>query len=90
MSINARDLRILSNFLPSLKEKTVLQLGSDKECTKIFSEHQVKSVCVVDSNEESLKENKEFNSGCSNISYSKKMFKEVDSDGYAIIQLFLP
>ncbi len=78
---NARDLRLLSNFLPTLKDKTVLQLGSDKECTKFFSEHHVKSVCVVDSNEDSLKDNKEFNSQSSNINYSLKMFKEIECDG---------
>lgn len=80
-TVNARDLRLLSNFLPSLKDKTVLQLGSDKECTNFFSKQQVKSVCVVDSNEDSMKENKEFNSKCSNINYSLKMFKEIQSDG---------
>lgn len=77
---NSSDLKSLLGFLPELKDKTVLQLGSDKACTKLLADRCVKSLVVVDSNQESLTKNQTANANCSNVVYLKKSLKEVDTN----------
>lgn len=75
---NAKELILLSDFLPDLKDKSVLQIGSDQDCTKVFAD-KAKSLVVVDSNKENLKKNQEFNSSFKNIVFSEKSLKDAET-----------
>ncbi len=72
------DLHLLLGFLPDLKGKAGLQLGSKETFTKILSDLQLKSLVVLDTNEDNLAKNQLANSTCLNIVYSTKNY-EVDS-----------
>lgn len=76
---NARNLSILTNFLPDLKDKSVLQLGCADEITKTFLDKSVKSVTVIDANEDALKSSQEGLSSFSNVSFVVKRLGEVES-----------
>ena len=76
---NSSDLQSLLNFLPELKDKVALQLGSDEGCTKLLSDRQLKSLVVVDANKDNLTKNQTANATCSNIVYSNKNLNEVDT-----------
>ena len=43
---NARDLQLLLDFLPSLSNKKVLQIGSDEDYTRVFAEKQAELFSV--------------------------------------------
>ena len=60
---NLNDLKILLSFVPSFKDKSVLQLGSDPFYTELFSQEDVspKLLTVVDSDQVLLQKNKDAN-----------------------------
>jgi len=76
---NSSDLQTLLNFLPELKDKSALQLGSDEGCTKLLADRQLKSLVVVDANQDSLTKNQAANATCANVVYSNKNLNEVDT-----------
>ena len=71
---NLNDLKILFSFVPSFKDKSILQLGSDHLFTELFTqdEHCAKGVTVVGSDQGKLEENKKC------VQFIKSDFKHLN------------
>jgi hypothetical protein len=79
---NSNDLKLLLTFVPSFKEKSVLQLGSSLEYTQLFTKEGecASKVVVVDSNESLLNENRKAHN-TKNVEFIKNEFKSLNLNG---------
>lgn len=79
---NPNDLKLLLTFVPTFKDKSVLQLGSNLVYTQLFTQEGecASKVVVVDSNESLLNENKTANNS-KNLEFIKNEFKSLHLNG---------
>ena len=80
---NLNDLKLLLSFVPSFKEKSLLQLGSDSVYTQLFtqeSSERASKVVVVDTDESLLQKNKAANNA-NNLEFIKSEFKSLNISG---------
>lgn len=77
---NARDLKSLLDFIPSLQDKSILQLGSEVASTKVFLDQNVKSLVVVDSSSENLETNRIDNAASNKVVFANKNLNEIEDN----------
>jgi len=76
---NLNDLKLLLTFVPSFKNKSVLQLGSDSVYTQLFTEETecASKLIIVDSNESLLQKSRQAHNA-KHLEYVKSEFKSLD------------
>lgn len=77
---NARDLKSLLDFIPSLQDKSILQLGSEAASTKVFLDQNVKTLVVVDSSSENLETNRIANAASNKVVFANKNLNEIEDN----------
>ena len=76
---NLNDLKTLFSFVPSFKDKSVLQLGSDPVYTQLFiqEDSSAKIIKIVDTDQSLLQKNEDKNSN-NRSEFIKSDFKSLN------------